>query len=191
MAYLDENVEIVFLDLEERGEKTILALKTELGSLRVGRANPTILDKVLVNYYGTMTPINQMANITIPEARMIVINVWDASALKNVEKAIIDANLGIFPSNDGKVIRMVFPELNEERRKILAKDIKVLGEGTKVAIRNIRRDILNKLRSFEKEKSITEDDLKIYEKDLDKRVNEIIFEIEKITVEKEAEVMSV
>ncbi|NLT18340.1 MAG: Ribosome-recycling factor [Firmicutes bacterium ADurb.Bin080] len=191
MAYLDENVEIVFLDLEERGEKTILALKTELGSLRVGRANPKILDKVLVNYYGTMTPINQMANITIPEARMIVINVWDASALKNVEKAIIDANLGIFPSNDGKVIRMVFPELNEERRKILAKDIKVLGEGTKVAIRNIRRDILNKLRSFEKEKSITEDDLKIYEKDLDKRVNEIIFEIEKITVEKEAEVMSV
>ena len=190
MAYLDENVEIV-LDLEERGEKTILALKTELGSLRVGRANPKILDKVLVNYYGTMTPINQMANITIPEARMIVINVWDASALKNVEKAIIDANLGIFPSNDGKVIRMVFPELNEERRKILAKDIKVLGEGTKVAIRNIRRDILNKLRSFEKEKSITEDDLKIYEKDLDKRVNEIIFEIEKITVEKEAEVMSV
>jgi len=191
MAYLDDNVEIVFLDLNERSEKTILALKTELGSLRVGRANPKILDKVLVNYYGTMTPINQMANITVPEARMIVINVWDASALKNVEKAIIDANLGIFPSNDGKVLRMVFPELNEERRKILAKDIKVLGEGAKVAIRNIRRDVLNKLRSFEKEKTITEDDLKIYEKDLDKQVNEKIFEIEKITVEKEAEVMSV
>lgn len=191
MAYLDDNVEIVFLDLNERSEKTILALKTELGLLRVGRANPKILDKVLVNYYGTMTPINQMANITVPEARMIVINVWDASALKNVEKAIIDANLGIFPSNDGKVLRMVFPELNEERRKILAKDIKVLGEGAKVAIRNIRRDVLNKLRSFEKEKTITEDDLKIYEKDLDKQVNEKIFEIEKITVEKEAEVMSV
>lgn len=191
MAYLDDNVEIVFLDLNERSEKTILALKTELGSLRVGRANPKILDKVLVNYYGTMTPINQMANITVPEARMIVINVWDASALKNVEKAIIDANLGIFPSNDGKVLRMVFPELNEERRKILAKDIKVLGEGAKVAIRNIRRDVLNKLRSFEKDKTITEDDLKIYEKDLDKQVNEKIFEIEKITVEKEAEVMSV
>ncbi|MFA7663440.1 MAG: ribosome recycling factor [Clostridia bacterium] len=191
MAYLDDNVEIVFLDLNERSEKTILALKTELGSLRVGRANPKILDKVLVNYYGTMTPINQMANITVPEARMIVINVWDASALKNVEKSIIDANLGIFPSNDGKVLRMVFPELNEERRKILAKDIKVLGEGAKVAIRNIRRDVLNKLRSFEKDKTITEDDLKIYEKDLDKQVNEKIFEIEKITVEKEAEVMSV
>ncbi len=191
MSYANENLELVFMDLEERSEKTIISYRTELLGMRVGRANPKILDKVVVNYYGSPTPINQMANITIPEARLLVINVWDNNAIKSVEKAIIDANLGIFPSNDGKVLRMTFPELTEERRRSLVKDIKTLSETSKIAIRNIRRDVLNKIRSFEKESLITEDDLKVAEKDLDKRVNELIFEIDKITAEKEIEVMSV
>lgn len=191
MSYLNENLELVFMDLEERSEKTIFNYRTELSGMRVGRANPKLLDKIVVNYYGTPTPIIQMANITIPEARLLVINVWDNNAIKSVEKAIIDANLGIFPSNDGKVLRMAFPELTEERRRALVKDIKALSESSKIAIRNIRRDILNKIRVFEKDSLITEDEQKSAEKDLDKRVNELVFEIDKITAEKEVEVMSV
>ena len=139
-------VAMVFDDLEERTAKTISNLRTELQSLRAGRANPHILDKVTVPYYGVDTPLNQMANITVPEARMLVINVWDQSALKAVEKAIIAANVGIFPTNDGKVLRMVFPELTEERRRSLVKDVKVAGENAKVAVRNIRRDAIDLLR---------------------------------------------
>lgn len=191
MAYVNEDVEFVFMDLEERSKKTIASLKLELSSMRVGRANPKILDKLLVNYYGAMTPINQMANITVPEARMLIINVWDSTVIKNVEKAIIDANLGIFPSNDGKVLRMIFPELNEERRHALVKEIKAMSEISKIAIRNIRRDILSKIRSFEKDKIIAEDDLKSLEKELDKTVNEYIVDIDRITAEKEVEVMAV
>ena len=184
-------VAMVFDDLEERTAKTISNLRTELQSLRAGRANPHILDKVTVPYYGVDTPINQMANITVPEARMLVINVWDQSALKAVEKAVIAANVGIFPTNDGKVLRMVFPELTEERRKALVKEVKVAGENAKVAVRNIRRDAIDLLRGYKKDSVVTEDDLFALEKDVDKAVNAAISDIDKICSDKETEIMSV
>ena len=182
---------MVFDDLEERTAKTISNLRTELQSLRAGRANPHILDKVTVPYYGVDTPINQMANITVPEARMLVINVWDQSALKAVEKAIIAANVGIFPTNDGKVLRMVFPELTEERRRALVKEVKVAGENAKVAVRNIRRDAIDLLRGYKKDSVVTEDDLFALEKDVDKAVNAAISEIDKVCSDKETEIMAV
>ncbi len=184
-------VAMVFDDLEERTAKTISNLRTELQSLRAGRANPHILDKVTVPYYGVDTPLNQMANITVPEARMLVINVWDQSALKAVEKAVIAANVGIFPTNDGKVLRMVFPELTEERRRSLVKDVKVAGENAKVAVRNIRRDAIDLLRGYKKDSVVTEDDLFALEKDVDKAVNAAISDIDKICADKETEIMSV
>lgn len=191
MAYELMEVELVFDDLNERAAKTISNLRTEYQSLRAGRANPHILDKVVVPYYGVDTPINQMANITIPEARMLVINVWDGSALKAVEKAIIAANLGIFPTNDGKVLRMVFPELTEERRRSLVKEVKSTAENAKVAIRNIRRDAINMLRGYKKDGLVTEDDYTAQEKDVDKISSGAISDIEKIAADKETEIMSV
>lgn len=190
MPYEIEEVELVFDDLNERTGKTVATLKNEFQGMRAGRANPHILDKVLVDYYGTPTPINQMANIAIPEARLLVINVWDASALKAVEKAIIAANLGIFPNNDGKCLRMVFPELNEERRKQLAKEVKNAAEGSKVAIRNIRRDAIEALRSYKKDSVITEDDYDKYEKEVEKIVTNTITEIDKIASAKEEEIIN-
>ena len=189
--YEVEEVALVFDDLSDRISKSISNLAEELRGMRAGRANPHILDKITVSYYGVDTPLNQIANITVPEARLLVINVWDQSALKNVEKAIIAANVGIFPTNDCKVLRMVFPELTEERRKQLSKDVKNLGEGTKVALRNIRRDAVDALRSFKKESVITEDDLYGLEKDVDKAVSDAIAEVDKHCRDKEAEIMSV
>ncbi len=191
MAYEIEEVELVFDDLTTRSEKTIANFKNELLSMKAGRANAHILDKVVVDYYGTPTPVNQMANITIPEARLLTISVWDASAIKAVEKAITAANVGITPNNDGKLIRMVFPELTEERRRALSKDIKAMSEQVKIAIRNIRRDAIDDLRSFKKDGIITEDEIKTYEKDVDKEVASSVALIEKMTSEKEKEVMSV
>ena len=191
MGYELLEVEMVFDDLSERIEKTKSSLSNEFKSMRAGRANPHILDKVLVPYYGVDTPINQMANITIPEARMLVINVWDQSALKTVEKAIIAANVGIFPTNDGKVLRMVFPELTEERRRALCKDVRVSTENAKVAIRNIRRDAINVLRGYKKDSIVTEDDYNAYEKDVDKLTSSAIADIDKMSADKEAEIMSV
>lgn len=191
MGYELMEVEMVFDDLSERIEKTKNSLINEFKSMRAGRANPHILDKVMVPYYGVDTPINQMANITIPEARMLVINVWDQSAIKNVEKAIIAANLGIFPTNDGKVLRMVFPELTEERRRALVKDVKVSTEYAKVAIRNIRRDAINLLRTYKKDSLVTEDDYNAYEKDVDKQASNAIADLEKLSSDKETEIMSV
>lgn len=191
MGYELLEVEMVFDDLAERIEKTKASLSNEFKSMRAGRANPHILDKVMVPYYGMDTPINQMANITIPEARMLVINVWDQSALKTVEKAIIAANVGIFPTNDGKVLRMVFPELTEERRRTLVKDVKVSTENAKVAIRNIRRDAINMLRTYKKDSIVTEDDYNAYEKDVDKQASSAIADIDKMSSEKETEIMSV
>lgn len=191
MGYELMEIEMVFDDLSERIEKTKNSLINEFKSMRAGRANPHILDKVMVPYYGVDTPINQMANITIPEARMLVINVWDQSAIKNVEKAIIAANLGIFPTNDGKVLRMVFPELTEERRRALVKDVKVSTENAKVAIRNIRRDAINLLRTYKKDSLVTEDDYNAYEKDVDKQASNAIADLEKLSSDKETEIMSV
>lgn len=191
MAYELLEVEMVFDDLSERIEKTKTSLNNEFKSMRAGRANPHILDKVVVPYYGMDTPINQMANITIPEARMLVVNVWDQSAIKAVEKAIIAANVGIFPTNDGKVLRLVFPELTEERRRALVKEVKVSTENAKVAVRNIRRDALEVLRTYKKDSVITEDDYTRFEKDVEKVVSGAITDIDKMSTDKEAEIMSV
>ena len=163
----------------------------ELKSIRAGRANPHILDKITVDYYGTPTPINNMANITIPEARLLVISVWDKSALKNVEKAILAANIGITPNNDGNVIRLIFPELTEERRKSLVKDLKADSENAKIVLRNARRDAIDALKKLEKSSEITEDDLKDFTADVDKRLAAQIEDIEKLTRDKEQEILSV
>lgn len=191
MAYSVEEVQLVFDELEEKHQKTIDSYKTELQSIRAGRANPHILDKILVDYYGVATPIQNMANITIAEARVLVISVWDKSALKNVEKAILAANVGITPNNDGNVIRLVFPEVTEERRKMLVKDIKTQAENSKVALRNQRRDANEQLKAFKKDSVITEDDLKIYLDDVDKKLAAASEEIDKLAKSKEQEVMSV
>ena len=160
-------------------------------SMRAGRANPHILDKVMVDYYGTPTPINNMANITVPEARLLVISVWDKSALKNVEKAILAANIGITPNNDGNVIRLIFPELTEERRKALVKELKTNAENTKVVLRNARRDAIDALKKLEKDSEITEDDLKDFTADVDKALSSEIEDVDKLTKDKEQEILAV
>ncbi|HOO22310.1 MAG TPA: ribosome recycling factor [Clostridia bacterium] len=191
MTYDIMELELLFVELDERMGKTIKSFNTDLASLRAGRANPHILDNVTVDYYGVPTPLNQMANISIPEARVLMINVWDGSMLKKVEKAIIDANVGIMPNNDGKVIRLVFPEPTEERRRSLVKDIKNFAENAKVAVRNIRRDTMSELKSLEKNKVISEDILKDCEDTVDKNVSAKIAEIDKLAADKEQEVMKV
>ena len=145
---------------EGKMEKTLDVLLDEFGSIRAGRANPHVLDRIKVDYYGTPTPIQQVGNINVPEARMIVIQPWEKSLLKSIEKAILTSDLGINPTNDGSVIRLVFPELTEERRKDLAKDVKKKGEAAKVAVRNVRRDANESLKKMEKNGDISEDDLK-------------------------------
>lgn len=191
MAYDIMEVELVFEDLDERTQKSIHQLNYEFNNMRAGRANVHILDGVTVEYYGVDTPLNQVANVTVPEARMIMITVWDASILKKVEKAIIDANIGITPNNDGKNIRLIFPEPTEERRRALAKDIKSCAEKAKVAVRNIRRDSMTEIKNLEKSKVITEDMQKNYEADVDKKINARIEEIDKLAQAKEAEVLKV
>ncbi len=184
-------VDMIFADMNERFDKTTKNFSTELKAVRAGRANPHILDKILVDYYGSPTPINQMANISIPEARLLVISVWDKSALKSVEKAILAANVGVTPNNDGQVIRLVFPELTEERRKQTVKQIKTLLEETKVVLRNARRDAIDELKALEKASTITEDDLKNLTADIDKALAKRVEECEKQFKEKEAEVLSI
>lgn len=189
MAYDIMEVEIVFDDLKDRMKKSVSNYVAELNNMRAGRANTHILDGITVEYYGTETPLNQVANITVPEARIIMITVWDNSIIKKVEKALIDANLGITPNNDGKNIRLIFPEPTEERRKALVKDVKNKGEACKVAVRNIRRDALNEIKSLEKGKVISEDVVKNCESDVEKCVSEKIAEIDKISAEKEQEIL--
>ncbi len=174
-----------------RTDKTVSLLKSEFAAMRAGRANPHILNKVTVDYYGTPTPLQQMANISAPDARSLAITLWDASALKAVEKAILEANIGIHPSNDGKIIRLVFPELTEERRKDLVKQVKKMGEEAKVAIRNVRRDTNDSLKKLKNDKAITEDDLALYEKEVDKLCQKVIETVENTLREKEKELMSV
>ena len=141
MAYESMEIMEIFDTYEEKLDKTLTSLKNEYLNIRAGRANPRVLDKVVVDYYGQPTPINQVGNITVPEARMLVVSAWDVNMLKNIEKAIIAANIGINPQNDGKVIRLIFPELTGDKRKELAKNIKAMAENAKVALRNARRDI--------------------------------------------------
>lgn len=191
MSYGIDEVDLIFEEMNEKYAKTLHNFSSELKSIRAGRANPHILDKITVDYYGTPTPINNMANITVPEARLLVISVWDKSALKNVEKAILAANIGITPNNDGNVIRLIFPELTEERRKSLVKDLKADSENAKIVLRNARRDAIDALKKLEKSSEITEDDLKDFTADVDKRLAAQIEDIEKLTRDKEQEILSV
>lgn len=191
MAYGIDSVDLIFEEMKEKFAKTMHNFSTELKSMRAGRANPHILDRITVDYYGTPTPIQNMANITVPEARLLVISVWDKSALKNVEKAILAANIGITPNNDGNVIRLIFPELTEERRKALVKELKTNAENTKVVLRNARRDAIDALKKLEKDSEITEDDLKDLTSDVDKALASEIEDVDKLTKEKEQEILSV
>ena len=163
---------------EDKMKKTLASLEGEYITIRAGRANPHVLDKITVDYYGTPTPINQVGNITIPEARLIQIQPWDASMLKAISKAISASDLGINPNNDGKVIRLVFPELTEERRKDLTKDVKKKAENAKVALRNIRRDAIDNFKKMEKKKEIPEDELKDLEEKIQKMTDKYVGEID-------------
>ena len=176
---------------EDRMKKTVAVLEDDFSTIRVGRANPRVLDRITVDYFGTDTPLSQVGNISVPEPRLLQIAPWDASTLKNIEKAILASDLGITPTNDGKVIRLVFPELTEERRKDLTKDVKKKGEDSKVAIRNIRRDANEALKKSEKAKEITEDDLKRLEKDCQTLTDKYIAEIDKKVEAKSKEIMTV
>ena len=176
---------------EEKMEKTISVFKENLSEIRAGRANPHILDKIKVDYYGTPTSLQQVANISVPEARMIQIQPWESSLIKEIEKAILVSDLGITPNNDGKVIRLIFPELTEERRKELTKDVKKKGEDSKVAIRNIRRDAMDAVKKAEKANEITEDTLKNLEEEIQKLTDSNIAEIDKLVESKNKEIMSI
>ena len=180
-----------YTNLKQRMEKSIGAFQEKLSEIRAGRANPAILNKVKVDYYGVPTPINQMAGISVPEARLIVIQPWDMSVLKDIEKAILASDIGINPNNDGKVIRLAFPELNEERRKEIVKEIRKMAEEAKVAIRSIRREAIDDAREEEKNSIITEDDLKLAENNVQKLTDSKVEEIDKILESKEKEVMSI
>ena len=169
-----------FNEFEEKMDKTISVFEENLSEIRAGRANPAILNKITINYYGTPTPINQVSGISVPEARLIVIQPWDASILKEIEKEILKADIGINPNNDGKVIRLVFPELNEERRKEIVKDIRKLAEEAKISIRAIRRDGIDLAKVKQKNSEITEDELKNEEKQIQKLKDKKIEEIHKI-----------
>ena len=176
-------------NIEEKMNKTISVLQEDLAEVRAGRANPAILNKIMVNYYGVATPINQVAGISVPEARLIVIQPWDISLLKEIEKEILKAEIGINPNNDGKVIRLAFPELTEERRKELVKDIKKMGEESKVSIRSTRREGLDEAKAMQKASTITEDELKSAEDQIQKLTDKKVAQIDSMIEAKEKEVI--
>lgn len=180
-----------YKNIEDKMKKTINVLKDELNGVRAGRANPAILDKISIEYYGTPTPINQLANVSVPEARVIMIQPWDSKMLKEIEKEIQKSDIGINPNNDGKVIRLIFPALTEERRKELTKVIKKYGEDAKVAIRAIRRDGIESMKTLKKNGELTEDDLKTAEKDIQNLTDKYIASIDKIVEGKEEEILEV
>lgn len=176
---------------DEKMQKTTESLKKELASMKAGRANPAMIDKIEAEYYGTNTPINQLGNVSIPETRVLAIQPWDKSAIKAIEKAILKSDLGINPSNDGEVIRLMVPELTEETRKNLVKNIKKSEENSKVAVRSIRRDCNDKLKGMRKSNEITEDELKSSEDKIQKKTDKFIKEIENIIADKEKQIMSI
>ncbi|MGN1451581.1 MAG: ribosome recycling factor [Eubacteriales bacterium] len=178
-------------EIESKMKKTIDALSYELSTIRAGRANASVLDKVNVEYYGTPTPINQLASISVPEPRVLMVSPWDPSVLKAVEKAILQSDVGITPVSDGKAIRLSFPPLTEERRRDLAKGVKKYGEESKVTVRNVRRDAMDKYKAMKKKSEITEDDLKIVEKDIQELVDKYVKEIDKVVAAKEKEILEV
>ncbi|WP_036728797.1 ribosome recycling factor [Peptoniphilus mikwangii] len=178
-------------DAEEKMKKTISVYREDLQSIRAGRANPSLLDKITVDYYGQATPLNQVAGISAPEPRLLAITPWDASLIPAIEKAILKSELGITPSNDGKIVRLLIPHLTEERRKELTKIVRKNGENAKVAIRNIRRDSIDEVKKLEKSKEISEDDRKDGEEQIQKLTDKYIEELDKITKSKEDELMEI
>ena len=177
--------------LEERSKKTISVLKEDLNTVRAGRANPALLDKVMVDYYGSPTPLKNLSNISVPDPRTLLISPFDPKSIHEIEKAINLANIGINPSNDGKCVRLVIPQVTEERRKELTKTVKKMGEDSKVAIRNLRRDANDELKKLEKNHEITEDDLKKALDDIQKTTDKTIKEIDVVVASKEKEIMEV
>ena len=184
-------MEKVFAMVEEKMGKTVSVLSAVFASIRAGRANSAVLDKIKVDFYCTPTPINQMAAVSVAEARILTIQPWDVSTLHPIEKAIQASDIGINPQNDGRIIRLVFPQLTEERRKELCKDVKKLAEDSRIAVRSIRRDGIDKVKKMEKASEITEDDLKIAEKKLQDLTDKYIKEIDKLADEKEKEIMAI
>ena len=180
-----------YTSLEEKMKKSVSVYEENLAEVRAGRANPSILNKIKVDYYGVPTPINQVAGISVPEARLIVIQPWDLGILKEIEKEILKSDIGINPNNDGKVIRLNFPELNEERRKELVKEVKKMAKEAKIAVRAIRRDAIENYRKMQKDSEITEDELKTAEEDVQKITDKNVNEIDKILENKETEIMSI
>lgn len=180
-----------YIEFESKMKKTAEVLKTQLASVRAGRANAAVLDQITVDYYGVPTPIQQVASVSVPDPRSLMIQPWDTSVLKGIEKAILASELGINPQNDGRVIRLVFPQLTEERRKELAKQVKKYGEEAKVAVRNIRRDAIDKFKKQQKASEITEDDYKTIEKDIQKLTDDYIKEVDNITDKKEKELFEI
>ena len=180
-----------YTNIKERMQKTINAYTEKLGEIRAGRANPAILNKIRIDYYGVPTPINQVAAVSVPEARLIMIQPWDASCLKEIEKAILASDIGINPNNDGKVIRLNFPELTQERRKDLVKEIRKIAEEARVSIRGARRDGLDEFKAMQKRSEITEDELKVAENEVQKLTDSNIEEIDKILANKELDIMNV
>lgn len=178
-------------DMKVKMEKTINVLDDEFKTLRAGRANPAVLNKVNVDYYGVPTPINQLAAVNVPDARTLTVQPWDTSTLKAIERAINEADIGINPQNDGKMIRLVFPPLTEERRKELAKDVHKMGEESKVAIRSIRRDAVDKLKNMKKNSDITEDDLKQGEKKIQDVTDKYCKQIDTMSADKTEEIMEI
>lgn len=176
---------------DDKMQKTMRNLQEEFGSIRAGRANPHVLDKLRVDYYGTPTPIQQVANVNVPEPRMIQIQPWEPAMVKEIEKTILTSDLGINPTNDGKSIRLVFPELTEERRKDLAKDVKKKGEAAKVAVRNIRRDANDTFKKLGKKEDVSEDEIKELEGKVQKMTDKFVADIDKAVEEKTKEIMTV
>ncbi|MCM1024587.1 MAG: ribosome recycling factor [Prevotella sp.] len=176
---------------EGKMEKCIKSLEHEFSTIRAGRANPAVLDRVMVDYYGTPTPIQQMAAVSVVEARNLLIQPWDVSQLKAIEKAIINSDIGITPTNDGKALRLAFPQPTEDRRKELVKQIKKNGEEAKVTLRNVRRDTLEKFKTMKKNSEITEDDMKGLEKDIQKLTDKYCDNVDSVVADKEKEIMSI
>lgn len=191
MAADMERIDGILMENEEKLDKTLNVFKSDLLLIRVGRANPHVLDKVTVDYYGTPTPINQVGNMSVSDGQCLVVAPWDKSLLKSVEKAILQANIGLTPTNDGNVIRLVFPALTEERRKDLVKQVKKMTEDAKIAARNIRRDTLDTLKKMKNNKEITEDELADFSDTVEKSVTETIEKMEKVAAEKEKDIMTV
>lgn len=191
MTFNNSQVEEAFEEYEMTLMDSVDHLKLDLSAIRAGRANPQILNKIVVDYYGAMTPLNQMANITVPEARLLQISLWDTSMIKEVCKAIIASDIGITPTDDGKIIRLVFPQLTEDRRRELSKQVHKIGEEYKVALRNARRDILDKIKDFKKNNLITEDDVETYGKEVQKILDKNVADVDVIIKNKEAEVFEV